>query len=387
MNRHHPLLSICLPALGALLAAPSWSATDIDGLQAEIEAKRTEISRLEQRLESQTAAAERQAAELEQLRAKSDGIENRRAETLAALRQAFERVVADPTSDLSDAQQAYREAFDAAAAHREALTAKAQQSSDSEGRVAEIQAAVRVGGDAIASLAAGLAQARANRLHDELNVVAEITLSDSVTCRRDETIGACIERGEDAVRQLARERFAGQILAAVTEADVVARGGDAGIAPTLIDSEVQNSGFRGQGDYFVELTARLSNQTSRAQACKLLGLNEDQCSGQVTQAAVAQTPEPDLPQPAEFEEAPEPAAEVQTAAAADAQYRLTVRSNVYYDEVFINGVAYGSTKLDVVLPAGEYDVEVRKPGHSSYRERVRLSNNRTISATLSESSR
>jgi hypothetical protein len=72
------------------------------------------------------------------------------------------------------------------------------------------------------------------------------------------------------------------------------------------------------------------------------------------------------------------------APAADGNYRLTVRSNVYYDEVYINGVAYGSTKLDVMLPAGEYDLEIRKPGHTSYKERITLDRARTVKAELAE---
>lgn len=78
-------------------------------------------------------------------------------------------------------------------------------------------------------------------------------------------------------------------------------------------------------------------------------------------------------------------ATAETAAGAEAErYRLTVRSNVYYDEVYIDGVPYGSTKLDVMLPPGEYDVEVRKPGHAAYRERISLNGSRTLRAQLAE---
>jgi hypothetical protein len=95
---------------------------------------------------------------------------------------------------------------------------------------------------------------------------------------------------------------------------------------------------------------------------------------------VAETPEAALPDEAE---PTEEETVVASAAAAD-RFRLTVRSNVYYDEVYIDGVPYGSTKLDVLLPPGEYDVEVRKPGHSPYRETVNLTSSRTLRARLAE---
>jgi hypothetical protein len=85
------------------------------------------------------------------------------------------------------------------------------------------------------------------------------------------------------------------------------------------------------------------------------------------------------------------AAEVPSAADADeaqpadaGPFMLTVRSNVYYDEVYIDGVSYGSTRLDVMLPAGEYAVEVRKPGYSSWSGRVRLNGAATVLAELEE---
>ncbi|MDP7463325.1 MAG: PEGA domain-containing protein, partial [SAR324 cluster bacterium] len=45
---------------------------------------------------------------------------------------------------------------------------------------------------------------------------------------------------------------------------------------------------------------------------------------------------------------------------------LTVRSNVYDDEVYIDGVLRGSTKLTVSLRPGKRRIEVKKNGYLSY---------------------
>jgi hypothetical protein len=373
------------------LSSPLWAASDLASLQAEIDAKAAEIGELRSALNREERAVQRLQTERETLQQDAPGLQQRKDETLAALKAQFARVVEDPGVDISAAQQAYRDAFMALDGHAEAVAAKAEQIAAGEQRMRQARAAAEQAGTALATLRAGLDQARAERLLNELNVVGEITLSNTISCQRDETIAACIERGEDQARQLARERFARQLLSAVTEADLVAQHSDGdGTQPTLIDSTVTNSGFRGQGDYFVELSARLRNDTSQAQACSLLGLTAAQCRGeappsdQQTTGAEAPAAEPDAAPEADVAQEAAEAPADDAAPAAAGPYRLTVRSNVYYDEVFIDGVAYGSTKLDVMLPPGDYELEVRKPGHSSYRQRVSLTGNRVVTAELGE---
>jgi hypothetical protein len=393
--------TVCLCLfLGLFLPAVTAAATDPAALQSEVDAKVAEIDALRQQVADAEQAAATIGTELDRLRDESEDLEQRRSETLAALEARFERVIEDPTMDLAAAQQAYRDAFETLAANRANLTAKARELTEQQGDVATARDAAAKAGAALTALRAQLNRARFERLVRELNVVGEITLTSTITCEPDETIAGCIARGEDTARELARTRFRDQVLAAVTEADVAARhGADDDALPTLIRSEIQSGGFRGQGDYVVELSAELRNEIDAAQACRLLGLTEAECRGDATAAATAGTPAAqetapgDLPQEEapeeigeETAEAPADSAEPGPPPATDGQLRLTVRSNVYYDEVYIDGVPYGSTKLDVLLPPGEYDLEVRKPGHSVYRERIALNDSRTVTATLYEQS-
>ncbi|KAA8984325.1 MULTISPECIES: MORN repeat-containing protein [Gammaproteobacteria] len=54
------------------------------------------------------------------------------------------------------------------------------------------------------------------------------------------------------------------------------------------------------------------------------------------------------------------------------QARLTLRSNVYDDQVRINGKPRGSTAMDLELAPGTYTIEISKPKHSTWRERIHL---------------
>ena len=66
----------------------------------------------------------------------------------------------------------------------------------------------------------------------------------------------------------------------------------------------------------------------------------------------------------------------------DQSVELTLRSNVYDDEVFINGVSFGSTRLITRLPKGVHEIEIRKLGYKPYQARVNLNKAQTINANL-----
>ena len=61
---------------------------------------------------------------------------------------------------------------------------------------------------------------------------------------------------------------------------------------------------------------------------------------------------------------------------------LTLRSNVYDDQVYINGAYVGQTKLVTQLAAGWHDIEVRKAGYRTYSARLLLDKDQTIRARL-----
>lgn len=387
-----------------LLGAPTLAA-ELATLQENIEAKSAEVDALR----GDVAEAERQLAALEaersQLAGAGDDLAARRSEALRALRAQFEQVVADPSRPLEAELRAYREAATAQERQRAALARQTEQIAAERERIAALSARADGAGEALVKLRSGFDRARAQRLLREINVMGEQRLTNAITCAPDETIAGCSDRGEQTARRVARTRFADELFAKVTEAEVVARHQvEAGVEPTVVESEVLESGFRGQGEYFVTLNARLRTEATLADACRLLGLTDAQCRGDLGAAparapvpastpepeaaappepAVAETPEAEVPEEAELAEEEATDEETIIAAAAD-RFRLTVRSNVYYDEVYIDGVPYGSTKLDVMLPPGEYDVEVRKPGHSPYRERVNLTSSRTLRARLAE---
>ena len=61
---------------------------------------------------------------------------------------------------------------------------------------------------------------------------------------------------------------------------------------------------------------------------------------------------------------------------------LTLRSNVYDDQVYINGAYAGQTKLVTQLAVGWHDIEVRKSSYQTYSARLFLDKDQTLVARL-----
>ena len=64
------------------------------------------------------------------------------------------------------------------------------------------------------------------------------------------------------------------------------------------------------------------------------------------------------------------------------QYTLTVRSNVWNDQVTIDGKPYGSTRLDVVLAPGEHVIRIEKEGYKSFEQTINLQDDQTVRGKL-----
>ena len=113
------------------------------------------------------------------------------------------------------------------------------------------------------------------------------------------------------------------------------------------------------------------------------GVQVEQVFKQVTQAVHAETRQRQTPFTTSsllgefyFKPAASPVIE------AEQLITLTLRSNVYDDQVYINGAYVGQTKLVTQLAAGWHDIEVRKSGYRTYSARLLLDKDQTIRARL-----
>jgi formylglycine-generating enzyme required for sulfatase activity len=364
MNRLVPLaIAITLSLSSTMSEAADLSVSEI---RQQIQQRQSEFDNYNGNLESEIAVSNTYETELEELRAAGILAEADRVLALNEMNRQYERLVEDPELDITKAQSVYQKAVRDRKVNKDAITNKYNQWQTKLQEVEQLRLSKHALLNTIEGLKEQLNSARVDRLYEEFNRKDSLNVSHNIVCDRDETIAKCSERGKTLAKQKASKRFLDELYESLTESTEASqrRTTSDGFVQVL-RSDVTDSGFSGQGNFSVSLGVSLQGNLKRNQACELLGLDNRYCQG------------------GEKSDLPVPVVVADTIPTDESvMYELTVRSNVYDDEVFIDGVSYGSTRLQVLLPSGEHDVEVVKRGYDSYREKVALTETRTLKVDL-----
>lgn len=366
MNRIAPL------ALAVLLVPISITAAeqlDVTAIQTQIEAKQLEFNNFNDNLESEIGKARTMEQELSALRQRGKELEAERVATLADMNAQFQRVVEDPTLDITQAQTAYQSVVRSHQKNKEDITAKYNSWQTQLQSVEKLRISKHSLLNKLETLKETLHKARVERLYNEFNRQDTVEVDHSIECGRDETISKCVERGKFLAKQKASKRYLDRLFAGLTEADVATENrfnSDGNVQ--ILRNETLSSNFSGMGSFTVKMSVEMKGALGKKQACQVLGVDDRYCVGG----------EQVVKEPVIADEIPEVATD------ESVMYELTIRSNVFDDEVFIDGVSYGSTKLNVMLPSGEHDIEVVKRGYEAYKKTVNLRQNETLRVELNK---
>ncbi|MCF2947360.1 SUMF1/EgtB/PvdO family nonheme iron enzyme [Paraglaciecola aquimarina] len=353
------------------IAALSFSsqqafALSVSEIAQKISTKQSEYDNYNSDLDAQIALANNLEKDLAELRQNVTLADADRQSALIEMNMQYEKVIDDPELDITPARSAYAKAVRTHKAIKDAITDKYNEWQTKLQDVEQMQVSKHSLLNTIEGLKEQYNSARVDRLYKEFNRKESVVVSHKITCDKDETLSKCTVRGKALAKQKASKRFLDSVfdgLSEAVEAEKRRQTSDASVQ--VLRSEVADSNFSGQGNYNVKMNLELQGNLKRTVGCELLGLDRRYCinfKGQeVTQvAAIAPTLVTD----------------------ESVMYELTVRSNVFDDEVFINGVSYGSTKLQVMLPSGEHDIEVVKRGFDSSRQTISLTEPKTIKVDL-----
>jgi len=345
----------------------------VDEIRLQISERQTEFDNYNTDLEVQIATAKRLEQELESLRENAVIAEAERQSALNEMNLQYERIVEDPSLDISTVRQSYLAAVKAHKETKDAITAKYNEWQKQLEEVEERRLSKHSLLNKLEGLKEQLNSARLDRLFSEFNRQEVVPVTHNIACDREETIGKCMERGKSLAKQKASKRFLDQLYEGLSEAtEAMKRRPYSDAHVKIIRSDVSDNNFSGLGNYNVSMQVEVKGNLQRNEGCSLLGLDGRYCVADKDRVNVAEVALPDVS-----------ARGVQTDESV--MYELTVRSNVYDDEVFIDGVSYGSTRLQIMLPAGEHDIEVVKRGYETYRQNVNLEDSRTLKVDLERS--
>ncbi|WP_440054882.1 SUMF1/EgtB/PvdO family nonheme iron enzyme [Pseudoalteromonas sp. T1lg65] len=398
-----PITFFVTASILAVSVSPSVYAQDtatVTAIESELGNKQNELDKYSAILEKHLAEETRLQSQLELLRDRSTELDKEKNQALDAMNELYRRLIDDPSIDISSAQTRYQQAVAEHKQNKDDIAMQLAAIASQRENIEQVRVTKHTLVNTLESLKDQLSSARVERLRNEFSREGTLEVDNTINCKRTETLAACEQRGQQIGLQKATKRFIDQIFTNLTESRLVEpKRNMAGAQVQVLNSHVVSSAFSGQGNYSVNLSVTMRGDVNNSRLCNLLNVDNRFCSDYGTPLAVgfqSSFPSTYSDRQLTFDEQPTADVEVATIKSqkieetplvkkpqpADKTVDLTLRSNVYDDEVFINGVSYGSTKVTVALPTGLHDVEIRKLGYDTYKAKVNLRKARTLTAKL-----
>ncbi|WP_199610764.1 formylglycine-generating enzyme family protein [Flocculibacter collagenilyticus] len=341
---------------------------DVASIQSQIQSRQTELESYQSSLQTYLDESRSMQEQLSSLRQQSKALDKKKTIALDEMNAQYQRMIDNPSLDISEDRKAYVDAVNAHKQNKEDIINQLSAIQTKKEEIEQVRLSIHTLLNTLEGMRERLNSARVERIYREFNQDGNLAISNKVSCDLDETIARCSQRAKQLTKQKASKRFLDKIYHQLTEAKVAEdyrATTDANVV--ILGSTINDSGFSGQADYFVKMNVNMRGNLNKHQACSLLNLDARYCIS--------------------FDKPEKTALKADDKQLDDSvMFELTVRSNVYDDEVFIDGVSYGSTKLAVMLPAGPHTVKVSKLGYEPYFEELILKEGSTIKAELSKSS-
>ena len=405
-------LSLLITA--SLLASSAFAqdTATVTGIESEISVKQTEYDNSTRILDKHLKEESQLQNQLELLRSRSTELDKEKNQALDAMNEMYRRLIDDPSINITSAQSRYQQAVVDHKQNKDDISMQLAAIASHRKDIEQIRVAKHTLLNTLESLKEQLTTARVERLRNEFTREGTLEVNHTINCKRTETLAACEQRGQQMGLQKATKRFVDQIFANLTEERIVEpKRNLAGAQVQILSSHVVNSAFSGQGNYNVNLSVSMRGEVNSSRLCNLLSIDNRYCSEYGSPLNTAYQPtygttysdsqltfsnsadNNNTVSVSRLNNKPVRDYSVKQPVQSKSDYtvveqkkdqsvELTLRSNVYDDEVFINGVSFGSTRLITRLPKGVHEIEIRKLGYKPYQARVNLNKAQTINANL-----
>ncbi|MCG3728751.1 PEGA domain-containing protein [Vibrio cincinnatiensis] len=354
---HLPALLLALSPFWVSASVSAEEITQVDPVAAideKISIKQNEIESIASEFETEGVKLQQLKNEQARLQRESEELQAKQNRAKSALDKQYNRLLEDPDTDLVSFQQRYQQAWADVKQNQSEQLLNQQTITESDMRLSQMKQKHARLKTEFTNLQESKIEARVKRLSAELRESKVLETSFRTTCSTSMTLGECANQGQHLTRQKAVNTFREQLLDQLTES-VIAKQNLRGVELNIHvqESQVIRSGFEGNNEYFTQLQAQLQAKPEAVAACKLLNVSSRYC---LKSSADSKTSKNDNKQWA----------------------NVKVRSDQYNDIVTINGIQYGSTPVEIVLPAGRHQVTVAKDGYETYNRVVTINGNDTI---------
>ncbi len=346
----------------------------VESLELELNNKQTEYDDFILILSELNDLVAKEEANLASLRAQGKELQRLRVQALLNMNVQYESMVDNPDQDINEAQNNYRQAIIVQKQNKNDIKATIAKLANAKSDLAIANVDRFTLANAREALIEEIKIARVKRLRNEFEKDDELEVTQQITCDPQETFTKCITRGNMLAKQKASKAFLDTLYNSATESSLINQNkNDSAARVRLLKHKVISGEFSGQGIYGTTLTVKMQGSLPNNEACTLLAISKRYCIYLENQALFN-------------EDADNSAIEEDPLNNDSVLYELTVRSDQYDDEVFIDGVSYGSTRLSVMLSSGKHNVVISKSGYSDYEQDIRLNKNMLVKADLVKAS-
>lgn len=339
---------------------PFTSENSVSALEQRLSDEEQQLISLEKELverqQEKTIILQRQKEVSTELKA----AKNARTRAKGQLDRQFAAVLQDPTIDIIAAQQTYQQAF-------QLLMDKELELNTVSGEL--IQQAKVISENAknnlnvkvdIKKLEEQIKVARIKRVQKELSYSDTVGVAHKVTCNLQMTLAECAEQSKIVTMQKAVRAFRSNLLKGLTERELAKLQADnVSLNIHVVNSQILNSGFEETTNFLTRVQAEMRSHPSKIAPCQLLELEEKYCVEPKSRIVAIKAPDRNYSGPKKW-------------------LSVTIRSNVYDDGVVIDGVDYGKTPIDIMLPSGMHRFEIRKEGYQPYIRELEVDQDQTI---------
>lgn len=319
-------------------------------LEKKLQAKNLEIKLQAENLKTEKVKLTTVIDERTKLENKSRKLNKIQSLAKVRLDEEFQRLLDDPDTDITEYKNEYQTAWGNLKQNKAARFENEENISDQSRIVDGENRQKRFLVNALDNLQESIKEARVKRLRQELNHSDNIEVVHTITCSESMTLAACANQGKTLAMQKAVNVFQTQVLDKVTESNTAKLNANrVSFNIHVMNSNIVDSSFSGNNKYITRMQAEMRSNPDENASCKLLDLSERYCVDKSFSTSKAATKQQ-----------------------AKRWVNVKIRSNRFEDNVTINGVTYGSTPVEIMLPAGNHQLMVEKSGFNTYSRQVNM---------------
>lgn len=350
-------LAPCLVMTSTYAQAPT---SNVLSIESELFTKHSELEAAQKLVADKSNQVSNQQELVNRLIEQNNQYSSILAKAKQNLERDYAKMIDEPELDLEPTQSAYQEAWSKVKRNQSEQLTAAQDKQALELELAQLKAEQAVIEQSIAQLDNEQLRSRADRLKSELHQSGKQKVSFTNTCQSNMTLAQCSGQTTDLALQKAVKQFQNELVESTSEPALVKQNiASASLSIHVLRHNVVNASFYGDNKHKTVVDVELEARPATNAPCKLLNIDSQYCFAPGEESTKA--PEKEV-----------------------AWVSLSIRSNQYNDSVSVNGVKYGSTPLEVMLPVGPHMITIEKEGYRSFNQELRIKSDHTLRAVLRE---